>query len=477
MQSITSVKSKTNHLITILVISFLCILFFVNSVVAIYKYSVVFPILNGLVLFSLLFLFKGKYRVFSLFFFAPSSKFMTVKNTSFGSFFTWIVFIYLFICIIQLFIDNKHNKLEHYFKNLVLFIFLAAYTLFINLLNYGMSLSFSNFSHLIYLTLFISIFIDSRADKNIKLISISFLLGTFIANLIPFYFIYISKHTYEFLELYIPSYVRIYNAVSKDVFRFTGLKGDANYDSLYILLSSVLSVLSVRFFETKKTLKIFVYILAVLIQFFAILSGSKTYIIVSILVIVFFLSSILFEKKRLFVGISIMSLAAIFVIVFGINNQLLSKTLLRMLYLDTRAGFLSGITTSRFNIFVEYISSSFSKPLSFIFGYGIKNISYGFDYHNTYLQLFRDYGLFGSVLFVTYVASFSKGINKNFKRKYFIIPMFLVLFFGVALHVVYDEIVYLSLILYYLLILCFNSKFRSEYNVLGKGALQYEIYI
>ena len=269
-------NKKTINILSLLYVILSLFIVYLNAFLFVFHSSNFFPIINAIVTALGLFAFKGRIRLYLLTVLIPASKLMMLKDTRIGSFFTWIIALYFVVCFVER-IFKKRSFSSEEFLLITVYLFLFIFTFLTNLANWNISHIFKSLSYLLYFAIPMLFFVDCSANKNVLTISLCFLAGHLLTNLFSYYFIYLSNYPALFLSTYIPNYLPIFQAQGISAFRFMGLKGDSNHNSLYVLLASILLILNVE--NKSYKVKIPCYLLCGVSQIFGFLGGSKTYFI------------------------------------------------------------------------------------------------------------------------------------------------------------------------------------------------------
>ena len=450
-------KSKYKSIFQIAVSIILVFIFFSSSVLFIFVRNNIFPLINGIVLFTFLFLFKGRYRIYAFIFFSSFTKCMIPINSRIGSFLTWNMLIYLIIILIErIFYKGKTTKKEWVLIfSYICFVCFALLSDIVNITNVSL-LKFA--SAISYLSIPLVISIDSKAEKSIPKMLIVFSCSILFMNMFAFTFVYILKpFTNTFINAYLPKHQAQLNYYQSN-YRFSGLTGDPNHNSLYILMAVSLNILFLKRIKKGKAL---FHILNILMLVFGIIGQSKTFLLATILVFVLLMVEIGKDKSNLpivfFFSISVIILS----LLLAVSIPTLSRITLRFIDLDDRVGFLEAFTTQRMHIWKNYLSYLSKNPIKTIIGHGVWPTYklFNWDYHNSFIQLLWEYGVFGSFFFILYMGRFIVPKSKNKKFIYYL-PSILLLFFGLSLHIIYDEFIYSGLYIY-------NNLLENDDSVYG----------
>lgn len=417
--------------------------------------NIVFPCLNGLIMLLSLFIYKQKYRVYSIVFFSFLPSLLSINKYGIPSFVSINVIVYIICILVDLIIFRKAIKRIDFFR-VACFILLAIFLLFVCLLNIKDISITKAISGICYLSLPVLFLLDKRAEKNYLILIILFSLAIILTNLFAFAFIYIFKsYSFRFLELFIPDYVLELKVKGYSGFRFPGLIGDSNHNSLNILLATAMAILySIKF----KKWRIFLISNSFLMQMFGFIGGSKTYILCLFLMMFGFIIYYFYVKKMLIIGTSITLLILCFGALFFLNIGIVCTSILRLLNTDSRGGFLESLTTGRLSVWKNYLVAISAKPILAIFGHGVSSVKlFDFHFHSVWLELLWDFGFVGTAIFVYYFYQMFLVPLKN-KSILIYFPLIICMFFGLTLHILYDESIYFCFVICILLSDNFKRK-------------------
>ena len=446
-------SKRRSEYLKIFFLVFLAILFYFFTSLYLHTSKWLFLVIGGIVVLSQLFVFKGEYRIYSIIFYIPATNCMIVKGANIGSFLTWCIAVYFILCFIALLISYKKEQgFTYELKVTILFGIFAVFSFITQLVNIQTVSIIKYFSSLLYISIPMLFLIDNRAQKNIKTLIIVFALSHIISNLYAFLYLYILKDYSElFIETFIPNNYNSYIRQDLSDVRFPGLNGDSNHNSFYVLYSSSLIVLYL--YRYKKDYIIMVLLL-ILLQIFALLGGSKTYIMVFAVSAIFAFITI-FKNKKNFVLILIgfiLSILFIFVIVLYIPS--LSKVFLRLITQDYRDGFLESLSTYRISIWTTYLSEMMVNPFKLLIGHGLSAQKLlNNHYHNMFIQSLWELGIIGSLFLFLYYNSFFSSKKRIVKiNSIYFLPILIILLFGLSLHILFEEGCISGLLIYYLII-------------------------
>ena len=437
-------KVINNNIIKRTFFSFIVAIVFIFAFLYLKTDYIVFPCLNGILMLVSMFILKRKYRIYSVIYFSFFPSLLSIKKYNIPSFVSINIAIYAFCILIELIVlYKKKNKIN--LNQTIPFIIFVVYLLLLCCINIKSIDFFKSMSIICYLSLPILFSLDKKSEKNVQKLIYVFCIAIMLSNLYAFAFVYIFKsYSFQFLECFIPNYVIELKVKGYSNFRFPGLIGDSNHNSLNILLALTLTILySIKY----KKGRLFIIICSCLLQFFAFLGGSKTYIICLFLTIFGFAVFYFYQKKIMVIGISLTLLFLCLISLFFLNIGFVGMSISRLFNIDSRGGFLESITTGRYSVWQNYLVALSADPLSAIMGHCIASTKlYDFNFHSVWLEMFWDFGYIGTALFAFYFYNaFIKPLRRTSILVYF--PFFVCLFFGFTLHILYDESIYFSLVI------------------------------
>ena len=374
------------------------------------------------------------------------SMIMVLRGINIGSLFTWLLIIYYFSVLIERVIKKDFSGI---ISQKTVICFILCLCLFLSyLLNMNEAEFSKTISLIVYLVSPVFMDIDLSFSKSASISIICLTISFFLSNLFAYSFIYILKdRAVDFLSLVLPKWLKYYQ-MNNGSFRFSGLNDDPNYNSFLSLFLASMCLLS-TVDKTAKKQKWILVLLATIIQPFAILSMSKTYLIMAVVFTIYLIAIvfIVFKINSIYIPISllIISLLSIpFVLIFR-------STILRIFSGDTRTGFISSITTGRSDLFTAYLSEFSSDPLRLLIGHGAhaKSIEFLNDMHNTILRIIWDCGLIGAIPYCAYFIVFMRFKPSNLNNTILKIgPLFLLAIYTFALDLASNHIVFFSVYIF-----------------------------
>ena len=196
------------------------------------------------------------------------------------------------------------------------------------------------------------------------------------------------------------------------IIRLCGFYGDPNFYSAQIVTAFGGLLLVVA---NKKKNNVLHIVLAIVLFFCGATSLSKSFLISILLVLVFWLFTILRHNPSKPIG-AIFGFVLTFAILFfvGAFDNIVEQYTVRF---DSVTD-ASDLTTGRTDLWLEYLRFMFTNPIDLFFGQGYTSVFNGVHKgsHNTLIQLLYQFGIIGVVFIVSWLGSFANKDNKTNKR-------------------------------------------------------------
>lgn len=212
----------------------------------------------------------------------------------------------------------------------------------------------------------------------------------------------------------IARYIRVdaYSTIT----RRSGFYGDANFYTAQI--TAAMGGCLLMILREKKIGRIIsLAVLLLLLLYSGFLSGSKSFVIVSVLTVTLWLITLLTKPGR--VGMKIGALVSVAVVVAVVATSALFGDLLDVVL--TRFSYAKDIdsfTTGRTGLWVMYIEELVGDVKIFFLGKGFTNIKVeGRGSHNTLIQAFFQFGFLGVPVLLYWIVSFFRGASRQGRRK------------------------------------------------------------
>lgn len=302
----------------------------------------------------------------------------------------------------------------------------AAVVMMFLLLNYlllRMQMSFDRFGLCFGQLFLLRILLPAQdahsAERAAKAFCISLLLASAYALAV--------RDTWQFAAIRGPEDPVFFGS---SIIRFYGPFQDPNYYSM--LLVTAMALLA-KLKESRRIGWIAFLTGIVLCAAFGVLTYSKTFFLVLVLLVAIYLVW-QFWNKRVFRGI-FMTVAVVIagaILLFSEGSPF-AVVISRF----TTSTDLSNLTTGRSDVFLLYYRAITESLGSIFFGKGLAQGNLGLDPHNLFLEITYYLGLVGLVLMVLYYVSLIRAINVNLKKQNLIARyavLWVVLIFHMTLH-------------------------------------------
>jgi len=329
--------------------------------------------------------------------------------------------IFIFVAVLRLIISDKKYNIKEILMILAFFVYAFVFvypTSFLTLLNLMLS--------------FILVFLVFKTyeDINLRRILIFYALGIIMSSIFG-----IFKDFIPGLSTYLRQ-VRLKNE-NIEILRFCGLYNNPNFYTMDI--SVVLA--SITGLAACKKAKLFDFLLIIALSVFGIMSVSKSFLL--ILIILIFIS-LLYLAKKSFLGIArgIFLICIIFVVILTFVNQEYILAYFSRLQADSQQNAsLSTITTGRYDIWKMYLDYMFSDVSIMLFGkgFGAPNISGEFS-HSHYIEIIYYFGIIGSALYINCIFNMLPTFNKMKRRNLMnFLPLIILIIRGLAINLILSE--------------------------------------
>lgn len=221
--------------------------------------------------------------------------------------------------------------------------------------------------------------------------------------------------------------------------RFKGLAADPNY---YMTLLTTGLAVTLKLKDSRRIGKRSFVIFLAGLSLFGILTYSKTFFLMFVLLVLIYVVWQFWNHKVLRgVGLTILAAVAL-VVLFTMENSPFAVVLERL----RSARSLSDLTTSRTDLYVLYLKEITSDAFSFFFGKGLAAEGLARDPHNLYIEIAYYLGVVGLILFVAFYGAMvlmterrSRSVGRqNMIAKYEVLLVVLALYF--TLHGIFGPV-------------------------------------
>lgn len=198
--------------------------------------------------------------------------------------------------------------------------------------------------------------------------------------------------------------------------RRSGFYGDANFYTAQIT-AAMGGCLLLLLQEKKAGRFVSVVVLLLLLLYSGFLSGSKSFILVTILAVGLWLIALLRKPGR--TGLKIGAVSGVVLVILVVATSALFGDLLEVVL--TRFSYskdMDSFTTGRTDLWMMYLEELVGDAKVFFLGKGFTNIKVeGRGSHNTLIQAFFQFGFIGVPVLVYWIISFFRGGSRQGRRK------------------------------------------------------------
>lgn len=198
--------------------------------------------------------------------------------------------------------------------------------------------------------------------------------------------------------------------------RRSGFYGDANFYTVQVTAAMggcLLMILQ----ERKSGRLVCMVALLLLLLYSGFLSGSKSFVLVTLLTVILWIIALLKKSGR--TGLKIGALCGVAVVAIVIATSALFGDLLDVVL--TRFSYskdINSFTTGRTGLWKMYLEEMVSNAKIFFLGKGFTNVKVeGRGSHNTLIQAFFQFGFIGVPVLVYWIVSFFRGSSRKGRKK------------------------------------------------------------
>ncbi len=270
----------------------------------------------------------------------------------------------------------------------------VLYTAMVSVISGSFSAIFSVVVDILIPMMLVYAVVREGHGANIRFLVYAFAIGVILAGLVGSNLIPVSG-----LELYVPrTYGIRVGGLRLD--RFQGLTGNPNYYSLDVNMA-IAMVLSIPTLMQQKFKKI-EYVFLLLLLLVGIMTISKSFFLGLAVTFFFYLfSSRSIKQIWRSVGI-ILILCVVLIYLYVSGNEYLSAVLTRF---ESSDDSMSALTSSRSDIWGEYLGFMIKNPLLLIFGSGIQATPLNGHYtHNLYIESLYYIGIMGVCILTMFIV-------------------------------------------------------------------------
>ena len=212
----------------------------------------------------------------------------------------------------------------------------------------------------------------------------------------------------------ISRYIRVDSYAT--ITRRSGFYGDANFYTAQIT-AALSGSLTLILKQRKRGQTVFLGIITFLLIYCGFLSGSKSFVLVTAVVLLLWLIALLKLRDRTGLKIGALVGAAV-VVVIMVSSALFGDLIEIVLTRFSYSRDLDSFTTGRTGLWVMYIKEIVSDAKVFFIGKGFTNIKLeNRGSHNTLLQAIFQFGFVGVPMLIYWIGSFFRGSFRGGRRK------------------------------------------------------------
>lgn len=215
--------------------------------------------------------------------------------------------------------------------------------------------------------------------------------------------------------------------------RFTGLFRDPNY-YMSLLVAALALLLAMRL--RGELGRVVFLVMGSCFTVFGLLTYSKTFLLLIVLVYIVYILLLLGKKRYL--PVFVIVVITVFYIWIALQTE--DSPLQIIVHRFTTATTLDDLTTGRTELHIRYWKAITQNVFSFLFGYGLDAGYLGLSPHNLYLEIIYHIGAFGLLFFLSEILGFVRltgakmsGVQKHsILMTYYPLLLMGILFFSLA---------------------------------------------
>ncbi|WP_411738685.1 hypothetical protein [Peribacillus sp. S4] len=335
--------------------------------------------------------------------------------------------------ILKLLFNNRSLKFSY--KELIIIIVFTCYALTFG----GMDAMVRAINLVMYFVLMLLVF---KQNKIIELRSILlfFSVGIILASVTGLFSDYIPGLS-SFMNQ-----TKLKLEPGEYVIRFSGIQSNPNFFTMDI------SIALAGWFGlvVSGRAKPFDYILIIMLSVFGIMSLSKSFLVIYLVLLLLVL--IIFAKQSirgLIKGVFIVAIVIVGIYIF-VDKEYINAFLSRLLEDNSSNASLSSVTTGRYDIWMSYIGYIFSDIKVLLFGEGIGAEYYASKAsHNYFIETIYYLGAIGSIIYLICIINVFPKRNLSVKRSLVnYLPVIMLMVRGTAINLIFRE----NLFFYFIII-------------------------
>lgn len=211
--------------------------------------------------------------------------------------------------------------------------------------------------------------------------------------------------------------------------RYAGYYGDPNFYSAH-MTAALSGVLILLLNNVKKGKMIVVVLMAMLLLYCGFMSVSKTFLLVTVCLLLFWGIEIIFKKGKLSAKLMILLTFAVGVL-FLLFSTAFTDLIDMMASRFGNGSNLSDFTTGRTEIWVQYLQAFADDPLLLFFGRGLTGVSInGRASHNTIIQAVFQFGIVGCICLIAWIVCYMRTLLADTKIRWNNLAQIFILLIG-----------------------------------------------
>lgn len=257
------------------------------------------------------------------------------------------------------------------------------------------------------------LFLSSILNTEVKLRHREIFMSYIVGNIVSSVFGLMDSNIFK-IESYVGTVELGISEFGEDTVRFVGLYTDPNYYAVGLIISLCLLVV---LFHRNEINAFAAAVFTVPMIYFLIITYSKSAIIMLFIPFIMLLYSLL--QRKSFITAIIFMLLSVVVVYLALTGRIPAlEIVLSRIFESGSSGDLNQLTTGRLNLWLMYAKYIVNDIRIFLFGKGLgAGFLNGRAAHNTYLDIFYYFGMFGGTLLITSLFTISKQSRQGFKRK------------------------------------------------------------
>ena len=201
------------------------------------------------------------------------------------------------------------------------------------------------------------------------------------------------------------------------IVRYSGFYSDPNFYSAHIT-AALGGVLMLMLNTLEKRRIMWLVILAVFLIYCGFLGVSKSFFVITVALVLFWLIALMLQKGKVTIKITILltlSVGVVFLLASTIFTDQVAMLLMRL----SQGNSFSDFTTGRTELWGKYLHAFFEDPKLLLFGKGLSpTLVNGRSAHNIVIQVVYQFGLVGLLLLGAWIVCYVRTLLYNIPIKW-----------------------------------------------------------